>query len=93
MVNHHGFDRGRKICQDLMMITQPLAKKMSMGKARLMIVMPSSEGEKLCQKMQLCDELDLWLRRCKAASQAIDSPLEFWGKEIRYKGRLSKERI
>jgi hypothetical protein len=48
--------------------TQPLAKKMSMGKARLTIVMPSSKGEKLHQKMQLRDELDQWPRRCKAAS-------------------------
>jgi hypothetical protein len=55
MVNHHGFDRGRKIWQDLMTITQPLVKRMSMGKAKLMIIMQSSKGEKLHQKMQLGD--------------------------------------
>jgi hypothetical protein len=48
--------------------TQPLAKKISMGKARLTIVMLSSKGEKLHQKMQLHDKLDQWPRRCKAAS-------------------------
>jgi hypothetical protein len=55
MVNCHGFDRGRKIWQDLMMITQPLVKRMSMGKAKFMIVMRSLKGEKLRQKVQLCD--------------------------------------
>jgi hypothetical protein len=33
-----------------------------------MIVMPSSKGEKLHQKVQLRDELDQWPRRCKAIS-------------------------
>jgi hypothetical protein len=50
MVNHHGFDRERKMWQNLMMITQPLTKKMSIEKARLMIVMPSSKGKKIHQK-------------------------------------------
>jgi hypothetical protein len=42
--------------------------KMSMGKARLTIVMLSSKEEKLYQKLQLRDELDQWPRRGKAAS-------------------------
>jgi hypothetical protein len=62
------FDRGRRIRHDLLTITQPLLPKMSMGKARLAIVMLSSQEEKLCQKLQLRDELDQWPRRGKAAS-------------------------
>jgi hypothetical protein len=62
------FDRGRRIMHDLLTITQPLLTKMSMGKARLTFVMLSSKEEKLCQKLQLRDELDQWPRRGKAAS-------------------------
>jgi hypothetical protein len=62
------FDQGRRIQHDLLMMTQPLSTKMSMGKARLTIVMLSSKEEKLHQKLQLCDELDQWTRRGKAAS-------------------------
>jgi hypothetical protein len=55
MVNHHDFNRGRKIWHDLMMITQPLIKRMSMGNVKLTIVMQSSKGEKHHQKVHLCD--------------------------------------
>jgi hypothetical protein len=54
--------------QNLMMITQPLTKKMPIREARLTIVMPSSKGKKICQKGQLHYELDQWPRRYKAAS-------------------------
>jgi hypothetical protein len=62
------FDQGRTIRHDLLTITQLLSTKMSMGKARLTIVMLSSKEEKLRQKLQLRDELDQWPRRGKAAS-------------------------
>jgi hypothetical protein len=62
------FDLGRRIRHDLLTITQPLLTKMSMRKARLTIVVLSSKEEKLCQKLQLRDELDQWPRRGKAAS-------------------------
>jgi hypothetical protein len=62
------FDQGRRIQHDLLTITQPLSMKMSMGKARLTTVMPSSKEEKLRQKLQLHDELEQWPRRVKAAS-------------------------
>jgi hypothetical protein len=62
------FDRGRRIQHDLLMITQPVSTKMSMGKARLTIVMLSSKEENLRQKLQLHDELDQWPRRGKATS-------------------------
>jgi hypothetical protein len=58
MVDHHGFDRGRGgLWRNLMMITQPLTKKMTIGRARLMIVMPSSKGKKIYQKGQLHSSL------------------------------------
>jgi hypothetical protein len=60
------FDRGR-IRHDLLTTTQPLSTKMSMGKARLTIVLLRSKKEKLHQKLQICDELDQY-RRGKAAS-------------------------
>jgi hypothetical protein len=66
---------------------------MSMGKARLTFVMLSSKEEKFHQKPQLRDELDQWPRRDKATSFAIGPPLEFRGKEVHYKGHLSKERV
>jgi hypothetical protein len=50
MVNHHGFDRGRKMWQNLMMIIHPHTKKMPIKKARLTIVMPSLKGKKICPK-------------------------------------------
>jgi hypothetical protein len=62
------WDRGRRIRHDLLTITQPLSTKISMGKARLTIVMLSLNEEKLCQKLQLRDELDQWPRRDTAAS-------------------------
>jgi hypothetical protein len=54
-------------------------------KARLTIVMPSSKGKKIHQKGQLRYELDQWPSRCKAASYANNSTLEFQGGEIRHK--------
>jgi predicted type IV restriction endonuclease len=62
------FDRGRRIRHDLLTITQPVLMKMSMGKARLTIVLLCLKEEKLRRKLQLCDELDQWPRRGKAAS-------------------------
>jgi hypothetical protein len=62
------FDQGMRIQHDLLTITQPPSTKMSMGKARLTIVMLSLKEEKLCQKLQFCDELDQWPRRGKAPS-------------------------
>jgi hypothetical protein len=54
--------------RNLMTIIQSLTKKMSIGKARLTIVMPSLKGKKICQKGQLCYELDQEPMRCKATS-------------------------
>jgi hypothetical protein len=59
---------GEKMWWNLMTITQPLTKKMPIGKARLTIIMPSLKGKKIHQKGQLYYELDQEPRRCKAAS-------------------------
>jgi hypothetical protein len=54
--------------RNLMMITQPLTKKMPIDKAKLTTVMLSLKGKKICQEGQLCYGLDQEPTRCKAAS-------------------------
>jgi hypothetical protein len=49
-INHHGFERERKIWGNLMTITQQLTRKCQSKKARLMILVPSSKGKEISPK-------------------------------------------